>query len=164
MSLDLNSLKENIQSILQGANTTTATRDLSADLDRRVQRILKVNPTRVPIQADWYPFVGVFIDDKTIELQDFAGNQMNAKRKAAVSVKIVGAVCNAVINDAEIDPADEDCESLMENIEEILRGNATLNGVATWSYPSRVTYHNATLDEGVHVRAGMLDLGVVVFY
>lgn len=179
MALDLNSLKEQIQAILQTANDAGATRDLSSGLANRVQRVLKINPNRIPVQADWYPYVTIFIDQKSVEMQDFGGSQMNAKRKGEISVKIAGVVVNSLLADAEVDEADDDCESLMENIEEILRANPQLGGsavgsavvgssqvgpIVSWSYPTKVTYHNATLAEGVHIRAGMLDLTVAVFY
>jgi hypothetical protein len=164
MSVDLNNLKEQIQSLLQTANTTTASRDLSTGLETRVQRVLKVNPSRIPIQASWYPFVTIYIDAKDIELQGIAVNQQNAKRRADVSVKVVGAVWNSTVTDEEVDPADEDCEDLLENIEEILRANPTLAGSATWSYPEGVAYHSANLDEETHIRAGILTLRTTIFY
>jgi hypothetical protein len=164
MSLDLNNLKESIQGIFQAANTTTATRDLSSGLTDRVVRVLKVNPERIPIQATWIPFVTVFIDAKEIELTDFAVNQLTAKRKGKISVKVVGVAQSFVVSDDEADSADDECEDLMENIEEILRGSPTLGGVATWSYPSGVTYHNRMLDEDFGVRAGILSLETEIFY
>lgn len=164
MSVDLNNVKEQIQSIFQAANTTTASRDLSNGLETRVQRVLKINPSRIPVQATWYPFVTCYIDAKDIELVDFAVNQSSARRKAQIDIKIVGAVWNSSIVDEEVDPADEDCEDLMENIEEILRANSTLGGVVTWAKPTGVTYHNVGLDEGTHIRAGILNLEANIFY
>ncbi len=164
MSIDLNNLKEQIQSIFQTANTTTASRDLSNGLESRVQRVLKINPSRIPVQSSWYPFVTVYIESKDVELVDFAVNQTSARRKTKIDLKVIGAVWNSSIVDEEVDPADEDCEDLMENVEEILRANPTLGGVATWSYPTAVTYHNVGLDEGVHIRAGILNLEATIFY
>lgn len=179
MALDLNSIKEQIQSVFQAANTTTASRDLSSGLTNRVQRVLKVNPYIIPVQADWYPFVTSYIDSKLVTLLDVCQNQMMAKRTGEISVKVVGAVWNNNLSDPEVDAADEDCEDLMENIEEILRANPTLGGsvigtavvgssligpTIAWSYPSRVSYHNFPLAEGVHVRVGMLDLIIVTQY
>lgn len=164
MSIDLNNLKEQVQSIFQVANTTTASRDLSNGLETRIQRVLKVNPARIPVQASWYPFVTCYIANKSISNVDFAKDQLTAKRKAVIDLKIVGAVWNSTISDDEVDPADEDCEDLMENIEQIMRANPTLGGVATWSYPTDITYHNASLDEETHIRVGMMNLEATVFY
>lgn len=164
MSIDLNNLKEQIQTIFEQANTTTASRDLSSGLETRVQRVLKINPARIPVQASWYPFVTIYIDNKAISPEGIAVNQANAKRKSVVDVKIIGAVWNSTISDDEADPADDDCDDLMENIEEILRSNSTLNGVATWAFPTEVTYHNASFDEETHIRAGILNLEATIFY
>lgn len=162
--IDLNNLKTQITSIFDAANTTTATQDLSEGMETRVQRVLRVNPERIPIQADWHPFVTVWIESKELNPEDFAVNQTTAKRRGEVAVKIAGCVWNSSISDEEDDPADDDCEKLMENLEEVLRANPTLNGLALWSFPTRVTYHNRQIEEGVHIRAGILHLVATVFY
>jgi len=164
MSIDLNNLKEQVQTILQAANTTTASTDLSSGLETRVQRVVKLNPGRIPVQASWYPFVSIYVDNKNVLLQDIARNQSTSKRRAEIGIKILGAVWNSTVNDEEVDPADDDCESLMENIEEILRANDTLNGSATWAHPNDVTYFNANLDEEAHIRVGILSMQASVFY
>ena len=164
MALDLNNLKEQIQAVFQAANTTTAAHDLSSGLATRVQRVVKLNPALIPVQADWYPYVSVFVDNKQVEPADFAGTQLAAKRQAKVNLKIVGGVWNTLADDSEIDEADEDCESLMENIEEVLRRDPTIGGTVTWQFPERVQYYNASLGEGACLRAGVMDLEATVFY
>ena len=164
MSVDINNLKEQIQSIFETANTTTASRDLSSGLETRVQRILKVNPARIPVQSSWHPYVTIYTDSKDIEPSDIAISQANAKRRADIDLKIVGVVWNSTVSDEELDPADEDCEDLMENIEEILRANPTIAGTVTWAFPSTVDYHGATLDEDTHLRAGVMTLKATIFY
>jgi hypothetical protein len=167
MSLDLNNLKDQIQGIFETANTTTAARDLSSGLLKRVQKVLKVNPARIPIQASIYPCVTVFIGKKDIEQKSIGKSQANVKREGRIEVTVVGAVMNTTITSIDEDQADEDCESLMENIEEILRANETLAGTVTWSFPKGVTYHNLAIgmkDEEVHLRAGLLTLEAKVFY
>lgn len=164
MSIDLNNLKEQVQTILQDANTTTASRDLSSGLTTRVQKVLKINPGRIPVQSSWYPFVTIFVDSKTVSLLDMAATKLTAKRRAEVDLKIIGAVWNSISTDNEVDPADDDCEDLMENIEEILRRNDTLNSTVTWHATTDVKYHNANLDEEVHLRVGILNLRASVFY
>lgn len=164
MAVDLNNLKEQIQTLLQNANTTTASRDLSSGLQDRVTHVLKVNPTRLPIQASFYPCVTVFVARKEVEQKTIAIDQMRGRRQAKVDVKIIGMVMNTIVTDSEVDEADEDCESLMENIEEILRANPTLNSAATWQLPTLVTYHNVGYDEEAHLRAGILNLQATIFY
>ena len=164
MSLDLNDFKEQIQSIFQTANTTTAATDLSTGLGTRVQRIMKINPARIPIQASLYPCVTIYIESKSIEMATIAINQTNAKRRADIDFKIGGIVWNSTNNDPEVDPSDDDCESLMENIEQIMRSNPTIAGLATWSYPTNVTYHALRVDEETHLRAGLMNYRATVFY
>lgn len=164
MAIDLNNFKEQIQSILDAANTLTAQQDLSSGLADRVQKVLKVNPARIPIQASFYPCVTCYIDRKVVQNDGIAKDQLTAKRRARVTLKIVGAVWNSTISADDEDPADEDCESLMENIEQILRANPTIAGVATWSFPTDVTYHNVAIEEDTHLRAGILSLEASIFY
>ena len=162
--IDLNDLKEKIQTIFETANTTTASQDLSSGLESRVKRVLKVNPSLIPIQASWYPFVTVYTSHKDINSEGFGKDQLSVKRRAVLDLKVIGAVWNSTITNNEEDPADDDCESIMENIEQILRANPTLGGVATWSKPLSVSYHNASLDEETHIRAGIMSLEATVFY
>ena len=165
MSLDLNNLKEQIQTIMEAANTTTATRDLSSGLQTRVQGIFKINPGRLPIQHTQYPYVTCYVDRKRIEPGSIGRDQLTAKRKGEIDVKIVGAVANSVFTTGiDVDEADNDCESLMENIEEILRANVTVNSLTTWSFPDAVTYHNVALDEESMLRAGVLNLRAHFWY
>lgn len=164
MSINLNQLKENIQSILETANTTTASVPLSNGLTDSINTIYKVNPYRIPFHATRHPFVTVYIDQKVIEESAIAATQINAKRLARVEVKVVGVVFDSTFNNFDTDKGDEQCETLMENIEEILRNNPTLSGIATWSFATDVVYHTTKLDEESIVRAGMLSLRASIFY
>ena len=162
--INLGTLKENIQTILQAANTTTASVDISSGLETRVQRVMKVNPARVPIQASFYPYVTVYIDRKEPKNTTISKNQATGKRKAEIDVKIIGAVWNSTVNDEELDPADDDAEKLMESVEEVLRSNSDLSGFCEWSYPTMITYHNVQIEEDTHLRAGIMNLKVIKFY
>lgn len=164
MALDLNGIKTQIQSLLDAANTTTASTDLSSGMETRVQQVLTLNPARIPVQATWYPFVTCYIDSKSMEDTTIARDQASGKRKAQVDVKIVGAVWNSTVTNANKDDADDDCESLMENIEQILRASPTLNDAVKWSFPTEVTYHNMALEEQTSIRAGILNLKATAFY
>lgn len=164
MSLDLTLLKTTIQGIFNTANDTGAAYDLSSGLTTRVRKVLTLNPNRIPTQANYYPLISIFVESKRIEAKDIAVSQRMAKREAVVRVKIVGSVYNSIQSDAKKDFADDECEKLMENIEEVLRRNDTLDGVATWQFPDLVTYHNAQIDEGVHIRAGILNLETTHYY
>jgi hypothetical protein len=162
--IDLNNIKERIRTIFNTANTTTASVDLSASMTNRVNRVLKLNPLRLPIQASLYPLVTVFIDQKTMESATIARSQTDGKRRCTVSIKVVGAVWNANITDINEDPADEDLENLMENAEQILRNNPDINSTVTWAVPESCTYHETEMGEDAHLRAAILTLNGTVFY
>lgn len=164
--INLNTLKENIQTVLEAANTTTASVFLSNGMARRVQKVAKLNPGFVPSQATWYPLVTVFIDSKTTEEITIARTQLTGKRRANVDVHIAGMVWNSNVlkGTEDTDPADNDCELLMENIEEILRADPTMTNVCTWSHPIGVTFHTLPYAEQTHLRAGLLKYRAVYFY
>ena len=79
-------------------------------------------------------------------------------------LKLLGMVWNSNAVSHDEDPSDEDCEKLMENLEEIIRNNFTLDGTVNWTFPDTVTYHQARLDEQTHLRAGEMALKVRMFY
>jgi hypothetical protein len=164
VAFDLNNLKEQVQTIFDTANDTAAAYDLSTGLTTRVQKVLKLNPALIPVQANWYPYVSVWVDAKDVEPADFAGNQLMAKRQATVHLKVAGAVWENAVADEAVDEADNECEQLMENIEEILRRNPQLSATVTWQFPGRIQYYNASLGEGACLRAGVMDLEATVFY
>jgi len=163
--IDLNGLKTAIKSILDTANTTTGSPiDLSKSLNNRIQQVLKVHPGRISIQASFYPYITMFIDDKSIELTTIAVNQVKARRTADVEINIVGAVSENIITNVNADDADEEIEVLMENIEEIMRSNDTVNGTVKWAKPGRVNYHGAAFDEESIIRAATMTFNATVEY
>lgn len=159
--VDFAGLKSAMKSIFNAANTTTgAAYDLSTGLVPRVKKVLSIHPQRLPIQVSFYPYVSLFVDSKDIEAASIAINQKNAKRSHVIHVKVVGAVRNSKVTDKTADMADDECEKLMENIEEILRRNPTLNGQCLWQMPDTCTYHNKAIDEESALRVGILNLNV----
>jgi hypothetical protein len=163
-SYDLGNLKDNIKSILDAANTTTALNDLSGNMSRRVQQVLTVNPEKIPMQASWYPLVTCYVDEKIQESLGFAKNQTTAKRGADVMVVIVGAVSNPLITSNTKDDADEDIELLMENVEAVIRNQSTINQQVEWSFPEKTDYFSLAIDEETHFRTGALRLKCRIFY
>jgi hypothetical protein len=157
-------LKETIRYILDQANTTTASVDLSGNMSTRVSTIMKVNPEKLMPQASLFPAVTVFLSNKNIEQKSIAGNQVYGKRKADLTFSIVGMTWNDRTQNYKQDPADDDLEYLMENIELILRSYADLNRNCLWQFPTGVSYHSAGYDEQAHFRIGIIDLQVSVYY
>lgn len=164
----LTSIKSSIQSALETANTTTGSPiDLSDSLTSRVQKVLQINVDRIPIQPSFYPCITMFYDGKAISLQDIAGSLLTGRRRAEIDLKVVGIVWIDNMNTANFeykDLADNECEQLMENIEQVLRNDPTLGGNALWSKSTDVTYHSYQVSEDAHMRAGILNHRITVQY
>lgn len=164
---DLVGIKEQIQTVLQAANTTTSTPiDLSANLSgsKRVRQILKIHPEMIRPQASFFPMVTCYVTEKAVTGADIAKDQLGSQRRAKVSVNIVGSLWNDNFQNIEEDPADEDIGYLMENIELALRANHSLNGVVNWQVATGCKYYNTNLDEQTHLRSGILTLECDIFY
>lgn len=162
---DLNGIKDELKSIFDTANTTTASPiDLSSGMTKRVLKVLTVNPDLIKPQASFYNFVTCYIKDKSIVRDQIAGTQLAAKRESDVSIEIVGAVFNQNFTDVTKDPADNDINLLMENIEQVLRSNPTINGKVKWQGPQNVSYFSSNLNQNNNVRIGILTLSAKVFY
>ena len=162
---DLNGIKSQISAILLAANTTTASPiDLSAGMVKRVNKVLKINPQLIPPQISFYPFVTCYVTSKSMEQADLALNQLNSLKKAKIELEIAAGVLNENFSVDTEDPADEDINYLMENIELTLRANATLNSKVLWQISRDVKYYTANLDEQTHLRAGILTLEGSIFY
>lgn len=164
----INQIKEQIRYVLAENNTATGapTLDLSSNLDRRVQSILKLNPERIPLNDNETPCVTVFTDSKSpIEPRAVNVSGLNGKRKAEINYKVVGMVyAPNYIADPTEDKGDDEIEYLMENVERVLRAYDDLGGTVNWQFPNAVTYHSASFDEESHYRVGILDLRVTLLY
>jgi hypothetical protein len=164
--VDISNIKTQIKSILDVANTTTAAVDLSGGMDRRVQQVLKVHPLKVPIDPGSFPWVSMYIDSKEIEqlTMGHAGSQASALRSAELVVHLACAVQEPLITSVKEDQGDENCEKLMENVEEIIRSNTNLNSSVDWCFPDTAEYHDEPWDERNFIRGALLPLRCKVFY
>lgn len=164
-TVDIGNIKETIRYVIGEANTTTGSPiDLSANLSSRVKYVMKVNPEKIRVDGNQLPCVTVFASKKTVKPQTIAKDLAIGKRRADLTMTVVGMVWNDSTTDYREDSADEDVEILMENIEYVLRYYASLNSTVAWQFPTDVTYHTVAYDEQTHMRVGVLDLQVTVFY
>lgn len=165
MALDLNKIKDELKLIFEVANDDAGDPvPLSQNMTRDVQCVLKLNPELHQIQSSAVPAVTIWTDIKNIELDTIGRDQINCDRSAKIDFKIAGIVWNDNYKEFSEDPADEDCERLMENIEDILRNNPTINSTCLWQFPTSVTYHSFSLNEETHYRVGIMNLEVTVRY
>jgi hypothetical protein len=166
MAIDITGLKTDIKSLLDSANVTAATYDLSEGMSRRVQQVNCYNPEKIMPEANIMPAIFVWTAAKKVNLETMNRTLATGKRKAEILYSVAGVVWVPYGTDVTQDPADDDCEKLMENIEEVLRNSDTLGGTAKWHISSDITYHTALPpnSEEAHLRVGLMALKVTVFY
>jgi hypothetical protein len=159
--INIPTIKTAIKTLLDAELTA----ELSADMSKEVRRVCKLNPENMHLQASLFPAVCVYTTSKTIDPGTIVCNQVKAQRFSRLRMTIAGMVWNQNFSaDLDRDPADDDLEQLMENIEAVLRNSPTISGNSTWAFPSDVTYHNAAFDEETHFRIGFLDMELRIDY
>jgi hypothetical protein len=163
--VDLNGIKDNIKTLMDSKNVALSTPvDLSNNLTQRVKKVLTVNPEMIPPQASFFPFVTCYITAKNIIQDDIAKDQLSTKRKAEISIEIVGAVFNQNQTSVTKDPADTDINYLMENVELILRSDYNLGNKIKWQKPNDVQYYTSVVDARNHIRAGIMKITAIAYY
>ena len=163
--VDLNTIKANIKTILDAANTTTGSPiDLSANMNERVNRIMKTHPGKIPQQTSFFPLVTMYYDGKDVEIETIAATQAKARRISKVDLKIVAIVQESLVSSVDEDESDEQIEVLIENVEEVLRSNDTLSNSVKWHKPIDVQFHAAEFDEMTIIRAATLTIELTVEY
>lgn len=166
--VDLSGIKTEVKSILDTANTTTGSPiDLSDSLTSRIRQVLQINIEKMPIQPTFFPCVTMFYDSKKIELQDIGATMLSGRRRADIDLKIVGLVWIDNMNTANFqykDLADNECEQLMENVEQVLRNDPTLNGKCVWSKSTDTSFHTFPVSEDSHMRAGIMTYKITAMY
>lgn len=165
-TVPMNEIKEQIRYVLAINNTSSGApvQDLSENLARKVKQVLKVNPEKIRPSDNELPCVTVFIESKETEPRDIAKNGSTGKRRANLNLNVVGLVYEPFTTNYQEDPADEDLENLMENVEKILRGYDQLGNNVRWQHPTSVTYHNLGYDEQNHYRGAIMELRATVYY
>lgn len=167
MAINIGGLKTSIKTLLDTANNTAASYDLSGSMSRRVQYVNTYNPEKIMPEAHILPAVFIWAAAKKVNLETINLSLASGKRKAELLFSIAGIVWVPYSSSNTGDPADDDCEILMENIEEVLRNSDTLGGnVAKWHLTSDVTYHTALApnSESAHLRVGLMSLRATVYY
>ena len=156
--IDLNNIKTQIKSLLDAANTITASTDLSGNMSTRIQKVLTVHPQKVPPQASFYPYVTSFIENKDISQDTMAISLAKGKRFAKVTVSIVSACFHSPITSNLDDPTEKDINYVMESIEQILRDDTTLNGACKWHLPQKVDYFDVFKGDAPFLKYGELKI------
>lgn len=164
MALNIVGIKDAFKTVLDAANSSGAAYDLSMSLTSRVANVLTRSMNSEMFNADVLPCVTIYTDKKVVTNAGMCNTQLLAKRQAAVSFQIAAVLENHNYSTIDKDAANDDIEKLMENIEEVLRRNDTLNGTVLRQSVTNVTYHDWGRSEQEHYRIGIMDVDVIQFY
>jgi hypothetical protein len=164
--IDIATLKSAIKTQLDNNNTSTGApiRDLSANLSKRVVRVVLMNPIDYRLQTPDMPAVCIYTDTKSPKNTSVgAVNQTKREAMLRLTVCAINYNPNMVGANTFVDVASQDLEYLMENIEEILRQSPEISG-AKWLQMGDVTFHNAPADEDTYFKLAFTDLTYKYFY
>lgn len=133
--MNINSITSSIKNIFSEANTTTASNDLSANLKKRVQSIIKGtrnshDSIAVPITA--YPIVFVQASRNDPEWRELGDS---SRRDLEVNFVITGVTHEGMSSGDERtsrETADSELLELANNIEQIVHNNVTMSSTVQW--------------------------------
>lgn len=164
MTLDIVAIKNAFKAVLDAANTSTAAYDLSTSLTADVKTISTKSPNSYMFGADMLPAVAIWNDRKKVDMAGIVKDQITAKRKATITLNIAGVIWNNNYTSVNTDSSDNEIEKLMENIEEVIRRNPSINGTVLWQHPTDVTYHDLTLSEEQNYKVGIMTVECAQLY
>jgi len=124
MAINVLTIKTKVIDTLKGANTNTATTDLSGNLKKKVAKISGSNAEKKPLLNIHYP--ALFVEVKN-EVDDFylMGNSEN--RDVEIGIDVVAVVDYGVgLSDAR-EESDDELIRLSNNIQTIFRKNISLS-------------------------------------
>lgn len=144
-------VRDAIVSILAAANTTTATNDLSAGLQTRVQAVIPGGPNFIP---DLYPLVVVHAASKSVE-HALIGN--SGRRDVTLQVNVLGYT-NLMIPGTST--GSDEVYRLTDNIETVLENAVDLSGTVSFSQVEDVQWSTADGDT-TYAQVGSVNLRAV---
>ena len=166
MAIGLGGIKTAFRNIMVNNNTTTS-EGLSENLSTKVAFIGKTNFEKVMFDAEKYPFVTCYYDNYEIESETMAKDQATGKRLATLEMKIAAGIWNPNFGAITADPADDELEILLENIETVMRNNTDMSATCDWQKPTGVEFNTfiATDEEDdAHIRVGIMTLEIIKRY
>lgn len=163
MATDYKTIIDNIKSILEDANTTTADYYLSKNMDSKVQLVSKRNPMFIAEQPSHFPAICLQLNQDDKSFQEI-GRSTNPKQ-AEIEFNIVGMIWYNMLdsNNPANDPADDEIHYFAENTEEVLRKNANLNNNVLYSFAENISFYE-DLDEQSYFRTFVMRYKARKFY
>ena len=159
MSVNYIGLRDKLVDILNVANTTTASFDLSEGLGSRVKSVQGYDLSIKPIWKPQYPIVSVRLVSKDEEPETI-GNSNNFDRLNSVTAEIYG-VYDDMLN------ADTNLWDLLSNIETVMRDNISLDNYSDGAYEvtqvkiSDVSPDYSFSDSITYNKAGMVGIDIL---
>jgi hypothetical protein len=114
--VDYVSLRNSLISILNTANTTTATFDLSGGMSARVKEVGKRDPELEPLMINEYPYIFVKFDSKTSSHGEFGASKI-------ADIDVINCKITAIVDSGLKDTVEDDLLYSIRNIE----SNISLN-------------------------------------
>jgi len=150
-----------IESLLLRNNTSTATYDVSASLNKRVQRFYKGTSgmySRLPVIDDLYPCVFVEMDNKE---EDWSQIGTSARRNMEIRFDIIPVVQYGMGATTDETTGRElsnlECIQLSQNIENLLRNKITLSQTSVqWSMVESTDYSSTLNEESTYNSMALL--------
>lgn len=138
---------DNIVTLLNNAKATT----LSTNLTTAVQQVIKGDPNNIPVQANMYPTVFVYLTKKDEDWVTLGG----ALKQTVLTFEIYALVLLTGTSDS----SDQEVRYLSDNIENLLRANSDLQGTVDFCNPSECSFERA-FKEGTYLSCAVITLEV----
>lgn len=137
MALDLVSLVDSLENLLNKNNTITSDYDISENLNTRVQKFYSGTDglhDKSPVPINLYPVVFIELVNKVEEISQL-GNS-SAKRNMEINFNIVPVIYYGAGSEMEFVEgrikANQEVLYLSQNIESLIRNNITLSNTVDW--------------------------------
>jgi len=164
MAFDYNTKATKIKDILQSYNTTTASPDLSADLNKRIENdnIRVGDIETVSIRALDYPCIFIRTASKKEEVETIGRTGASNGLKSCEVEYEITALARKYGAWAKHDDLISEIYNIARNIEGVLRENITLSNTASWSNVDTTEFAGGTVSNGIFIQG--CSLGFLVRY
>lgn len=124
-----------IKTVLDAANTTTASPDLSGSLTTRVKNVYLNDPEIVDMRGDIYPAIFIRVNKKDENFEGLGATGPNgALKRADVSYDVIGFYRKDGVNSTHASALSE-LDKLAQNMEAVFERDFTLSGTALYCQP-----------------------------
>ena len=146
--------------LLAEHNTSTASPDLSQDMDVRIHHddIHVGDPTLTHIRNDRYPTLFVRLADSQEDFQSIGSTGARGVKKLKVVTYDIFGFYRRDGASAQYGELLKDAYNLARNIEGVIQAEPTLGGNALWANPKNTQFANIPFDGGTWVKAVLIEV------